>query len=206
MAFHLLMRDERFDGLPFILETPMISGSLRIEASPSKAAASGAAKLEETDVDLHDAVNGTGDSDGATQLTLGGSTWKLEIQLLQEMEKCPVGESTPRLDALAAQIAAIASASRAREAAAAAQRKVAKQAARAAAEPAAGGSKKQKATPKKSKGGKRIKKEESEAEEDKGDELASSCGSDHEDEAEEQEQDSEPEPPKKKKGKGNGSN
>ena len=141
MAFQLLMRDPRWDGLPFILETPMISGSLKIEASPSKSskgkASSGKGTVKAEDISVDITATDSQPNEHAstsvapaeeTPLTLGGSTWRREIELLHELEKVPVGQTSAKIDMLHAEIMAIVLDTRKKDEAA----KEAKKAARAA--------------------------------------------------------------------------
>lgn len=122
------MRDPRFDGLPFILETPMLSGSLKVEARSTQSNGYSTGNgihtsLSEVKLEVkaeEDPVNGHGHShgddadvedngSGQAGLSLGASTWKREIELLQELEKVPFGQSNDTIDKLSSEIQAIAS-------------------------------------------------------------------------------------------------
>lgn len=117
-AFHLLMRDPRFDDLPFILETPMIEGSLNVDAKPnaqSNGATNGVAVKTEEDATEEQADDHEHDNDGDVEdnatgqvgLSLGASTWKREIELLHELEKVPFGQTNDKIDQLTKEIMAI---------------------------------------------------------------------------------------------------
>lgn len=137
------MQDPRFDNLPFILETPMLSGSLNVDAPAGQvngqSALGGAAssskvkmeaKSEETEADTLDAPNGD-DADvednesGQPGLTLGASTWKREIDLLQELQRIPFGQTNDKIDQLSREINEIVADYRRRQEA---QEKIAKEA------------------------------------------------------------------------------
>lgn len=135
------MRDARWDGLPFILETPMISGSLKIEAPPLKASKTrgsggGGSKVEAEDIEVKiEAVEGQPNEQAATvaeavetPVTLGASTWRMEIELLHELEKVPLGETNDKIDTLHSTICAIVEDCKKEEAAAKEARKAAKKA------------------------------------------------------------------------------
>ena len=101
----------------------MISGSLKVEASPSKSSKSASTKVKAEDIDAEITASevqpndqgSTSASAEETPLTLGGSTWKREIELLHELEKVPAGESNAKIDLLHAEIMAIVEDSRKKE-------------------------------------------------------------------------------------------
>jgi hypothetical protein len=103
----------------------MISGSLNVDAKPTTANGSTSAapiatpskvkvetKVEEEGMGEHDHSHGNDgdieDNDGAqSNLTLGASTWKREIELLHELEKVPFGQTNDEVDRLSSEIMAI---------------------------------------------------------------------------------------------------
>ena len=125
------MRDPRFDNLPFILETPMLSGNFNTDKILNQAngslalngtASSSKVKLEakneeeaqddhghshEDDADIED--NASGQPGGSA------TTWKREIDLLQELERVPFGQTNDTIDKLSSEIVAIVKAYRAVE-------------------------------------------------------------------------------------------
>lgn len=127
------MRDPRFDNLPFILETPMLSGSFNTDAvmnqvngqSGSDAIASSSkvkfeSKAEKELLDDHGHSHGD-DADiedngtGQPGSTIDATTWKREIDILQELEKVPFGQTNDTIDKLSSEIIAIVAGYRARE-------------------------------------------------------------------------------------------
>lgn len=137
------MRDSRFDNLPFILETPMLSGNFNTDtvmnqvngqSTSNGIASSSRMKVEakseeelqddhghshEDDADVED--NASGQPGGGIDAT----TWKREIDLLQELEKVPFGQTNDTIDKLSTEIVAIVKAYRDKEEA---RQKVAKEA------------------------------------------------------------------------------
>lgn len=111
------MRDPRFDGLPFILETPMLSGSLNVDAKPeANGASTSKAKLEtKAEEDVLEAYDPSAGNEadvedeisGQAGLTLGASTWKQEIELLEELQRVPFGQTNEKIDKLSSDIRAI---------------------------------------------------------------------------------------------------
>lgn len=127
------MRDKRFDGLPFILETPALGRSLQVNAPSSpKKAKTEPASVESTSkfkIDpIQDAPKVEDDDEGET-LSLGARTWSREIELLHELELVPVGQTNAKIKCLHDEICTIvAEATARREAAKEAQKAARKQA------------------------------------------------------------------------------
>jgi septum formation topological specificity factor MinE len=134
------MRDPRFDDIPFILETPMLSGSLQVTVKTPQSSkstttnGSGAikteVKVETDDIQLFDEEKADNDTPEGN-LTIGATTWKREIQLLHALELVPVGETSEEIERLQAEIMAIVTQYRKKEEAIAQAKKTAKEAAKA---------------------------------------------------------------------------
>lgn len=137
------MRDPRFDNLPFILETPMLSGNFNTDgvlnetngqATTDEAAMSSKLKLEmqsEEDLLAGDVQTHADDADiedniaGDGTLGINATTWKREIDLLQELEKVPFGQTNETIEKLSSEIGSIVAAYRKKQEE---QQKAAKQA------------------------------------------------------------------------------
>lgn len=107
LGFQCLMQDPRFDGLPFILETPMLQGSLNLDApGSSKKMVVDEKEIEKSEADRQDA-SGSTEPEADLSLSLGASTWKMEIELLHALEEVPLGETNERIDLLSGNINSI---------------------------------------------------------------------------------------------------
>lgn len=100
----------------------MLSGSLNVDAKPGQASGSSTpagqastskvkieVKMEENGLNGHDHSHGDDadveDNDsGQPGLTVGASTWKREIELLQELQRVPFGQSNAKIDQLSGEI------------------------------------------------------------------------------------------------------
>lgn len=97
-GFHNLMRDPRFDDIPFILETPVLSlsGSFAVEATKTEQMKGTAPHKAETS---EEALEEKPEKEELA-LSLGASTWKLEIDLLHALEEVPPASTTPKIERL----------------------------------------------------------------------------------------------------------
>ena len=134
-GFHNLVRDTRLDGIPFILETPMLSGSLAVTNKSSQSknvkrdANSNKVKTETMDDKMLNKLV-PNETSQESNLTVGASTWKREIELLHALESVAVGEVDETVQRLHGEIVEIVTEHRKKKEETAREKKEAKAAAR----------------------------------------------------------------------------